>query len=343
LAEAAPVREAPSGPASAAPRPGGEGGAGRAGNGAGNGARRRGRPGVVVPLLLLLVVAVAAGAYWFVRIRGVVTTEDAYVDGDRVAVSTTIVGRIARLEADEGDTVRAGQLLMQLDDADLRSREAQAQASLTAAEENVKLAATRERQAREDLDRAQVQFRGHAIPQDALDHARTALTVAQAQRAIADADVGTANAALDVVRTQIDDTRVTAPLGGVVAKRWLLPGDIVQPGQPILTLYDLEHVWITANFEETKLASIPVGVAVDVSVDAYPDRRFQGRVERIGATAASQFSLIPPNNASGNFTKVTQRVPVRISLEREPAGGADPPPVLRPGMSAVVTIRRPER
>lgn len=322
------------GGASGAPPPANSTGAGR---GQPNGGKRS-RLGIIIPLVLLLVLVGAAGAYWYLKIRGVISTDDAYVDGDRVAVSTKMLGRITRLGTDEGDTVQAQQLLVQLDDSDLRAQEAQREAALALAQENVALAEAREHQASDDLHRAEVQFRGHAITQEALDHARTALIVARTQHAIALAQVRTARADLNTVQTQIQDTRVVAPLDGVVAKRWVLPGDVVQPGQPIFTLYDLKNVWITANFEETKLAAIAVGAGVDIQVDAYPGRRFQGRVVRIGAAAASQFSLIPPNNASGNFTKVTQRVPVRIAVERAADGAGDAAPILLPGMSVEVTI-----
>jgi membrane fusion protein (multidrug efflux system) len=125
----------------------------------------------------------------------------------------------------------------------------------------------------------------------------------------------------------------------VVAKRWVLPGDIVQPGQPILTVYDLENLWVTANFEETKLSSIRLNDPAVISVDAYPDIKLEGKVILIGAAAASQFSLIPSNNASGNFTKVTQRVPIKISIEKPLAANKYNRITLLPGMSVQVKIR----
>ncbi|MEJ2216010.1 MAG: HlyD family secretion protein [Gemmatimonadota bacterium] len=323
--------------------PGGASGAPGASPGAGrpNG-KRRGRKGVLIPLLILVALALLGGGYWYVRLRGVISTDDAYVDGDRVAVSTKVSGRITMLGTDEGDTVQAGQLLVQLDDSDLQAREAETKTGLALAQENVKLAAARLSQASDDYKRAEVQFKGHAVSQEALDHARTALTMARVQHSIALAQVEKARAALNTVETQIQDTRVDAPSYGVVAKRWVLPGDVVQPGQPIFTLYDLKNVWVTANFEETKLASIPVGAVVDISVDAFPRHHFVGRVVRLGAATASQFSLIPPNNASGNFTKVTQRVPVRISIAPQSNTGDDPPTLL-PGMSVEVTVRHPAK
>ncbi len=295
--------------------------------------------GIAVPLVLVLLI-LGAGAYWYLEIRGVIETDDATVEGDRMAVSTKVFGRITVLGADEGDTVRTGELLVQLDDSDLQARLSQARAHLSLAQENVKLAEVNVQRAQEDFDRAQVQFNGNAIPKEQLDHARSSLAAAQAQHAISLAQVETARADLGVVQAQVDDTRVLSPFTGVVAKRWVLQGEVVQAGQPILTLYNLANVWVTAYFEETKLRSIPLGSRARLSVDAYPNRTFEGTVILIGAAAASQFSLIPPNNASGNFTKVTQRVPVRVAIDDY--GDGQPPsgenPRLLPGMSVVVRI-----
>jgi membrane fusion protein (multidrug efflux system) len=297
---------------------------------------------VVFPLLLLVVLAAAGVVYWYVKLRGVIATDDAFVDGDRVSVSTKMLGRIVELGADEGDTVQEGQLLVRLDDADLRAQEAQAQTGLALARENVQLSAVEAQRARDDFERAVTQLRGKVIPQEQYDHAKTALDMAEARQRIALAQVQAARAQLQVVETQLANTRVTAPLTGVVARRWVLPGEVVQSGQPIFALYDLADLWVTANFEETKIGRIRPGDRVTIAVDAYPGRALTGTVQWIGAAAASQFSLIPPNNASGNFTKVTQRIPVRITIDR-PEPGAGDPATLVPGLSVEVSIRPPER
>jgi membrane fusion protein (multidrug efflux system) len=145
-----------------------------------------------------------------------------------------------------------------------------------------------------------------------------------------------------VIETQLANTRIASPLNGVVARRWVLPGDVVQAGQPIFAIYDLADLWVTANFEETKIGRLRQGDHVEISVDAYPGHNFQGTLLWIGAAAASQFSLIPPDNASGNFTKVTQRVPVRIAIDRQQPGAGDPV-TLVPGLSVEVSIRERDR
>ena len=297
------------------------------------------RKRVIIPVVLLVVAAVAALAYWYTYRRGYVSTNDAYIDGNPVTISSKMLGRLTQLTVGTGDAVQAGQLLVQLDDSDLRAQETQATAALAFVEQSVALAKIGVDRARDDFQRAQLQYRENVITREQYDHARQALEMAEAQYKVALSQVNTSKAQLGVVETQLRNTQIASPISGVVAKKWARPGEIVQPGQPIFTLYDLGDIWITANFEETKLAKIGLNSQVRISVDAYPGREFSGRVLLVGAAAASQFSLIPPNNASGNFTKVTQRVPVKISIERPGEEAVSSRISLLPGMSTVVKVR----
>jgi len=291
------------------------------------------------PVIFLLLAAVVISAYWYLHLRGYVSTNNAYVQSDPVTVSSKVLGRVTQLAAGEGDTTRQGELLVTLDDSDLRAQEAQSQANLEYSQRNVSLAGINLDRVREDFSRASMQYTDNVITREQYDHARQALQAAEAQHKVAQSQVTTSRAQLGVVETQLRNTRILAPASAVVARKWVMPGDIVQPGQSIYTLYDLSDLWITANFEETKLLSVGVGDTVEVFVDAFPGVKFGGRVLLIGAAAASQFALIPANNASGNFTKVTQRVPVRISIE-PPSPGQKPDQIpLLPGMSAEVRIR----
>jgi membrane fusion protein (multidrug efflux system) len=156
---------------------------------------------------------------------------------------------------------------------------------------------------------------------------------AEAQLAIDLAEVETARAELGVIGNRLTNMLIKAPMNAVVSKRWLTSGEIVQPGQAILTVHDIENVWVTAHFEETKITKIRVDTPVTISVDAHPGKTIAGKVACIGSSTSGLFSLIPPNNAAGNFTKITQRIPVRISLNRD-----GNPKVLLPGMSVTVRI-----
>jgi membrane fusion protein (multidrug efflux system) len=165
--------------------------------------------------------------------------------------------------------------------------------------------------------------------------ASATVTSAEAGVRLASARLQSAQAARDNARLQLDYTHVTAPASGTVSKRQVEPGQLVQPGQPLMTIVADTGVFVTANFKETQLADIRVGQPVDFTVDAYGDYTFHGRVASIGAATGAKFALLPPDNATGNFTKVVQRIPVRIGAVQ----GADAQHPLRPGMSVEAHVK----
>ena len=296
---------------------------------------------VLIPFFIILLAA-AGAVYWYIGQLGYVTTDDAFVDGNKLSVSSKILGRITDLKVDEADSVKKGQLLVQLDSTDLKAREQQAKAMLDLDKESISLAQVNLAKSQDDFNRAQRQYKDNIIPKEQIDHIQKALEAAKAQLNIAKSKVGTAKAQLDVIKTDLRNTRIYSPMDGVVAKRWVLRGDVVAPGQPIFTIYDTKNIWVTADLEETKLSSIKVGDKAEISVDAYPDNNFAGKIYQIGSNTASQFSLIPPSNASGNFTKVTQRVPIKITIEPVTHLGKpepDPDIKLLPGMSVEIKVK----
>jgi membrane fusion protein (multidrug efflux system) len=293
----------------------------------------------LIPVLFLFLAAILVVAYWFRFLRDFVSTDDAFLDANEVTVSSKIMGQIKELTTSEGDTVKQGELLVQLDDTDLQAQVAQEKENIIFNEQNVLLVKVNLQMKEDDFHRTANLFKDNVVPLEQFDHAQKALEVMQAQYKIALAQVSTSKAKLNVVEVQLQNTKMNSPMSGVVAKKWVSPGDVVQPGQPILTIYDLQNLWVTANFEETKLSSIRLNDPAAISVDAYPGIKFEGKIVFIGAATASQFSLIPPNNASGNFTKVTQRIPIRISIEKPYPGAKYDPAILLPGMSVQVRIR----
>ena len=296
---------------------------------------------VIIPFFIILIAA-AAAIYWYIGQLGYVSTDDAFIDGNKLSVSSKILGRITNLNVDEGDSVKHGQLLVQLDSTDLKARENQAKAMLDLDNESITLAKVNLEKAQDDFTRAQKQYKDNIIPKEQFDHMQKALEAAKAAYNISLTKIGTAQAQLKVIKTQLENTKIFSPMNGVVAKRWVLTGDVVSPGQPIFTIYDLKNIWVTADLEETKLAAIHLGDTVNISVDAYPDQKFEGKVFQIGSNTASQFSLIPPSNASGNFTKVTQRVPIKISIQPVySADQKDPKELIKllPGMSVEISVR----
>jgi membrane fusion protein, multidrug efflux system len=164
--------------------------------------------------------------------------------------------------------------------------------------------------------------------------ASAAVTNANAGVRLAAARLQSAAAARENASLQLSYTRIRAPEGGIVSRKQVEPGQLVQAGQPLLTIVADTGVWVTANFKETQLARIRVGQEVDIEVDAYKGEPVKGRVESVSAATGSKFALLPPDNATGNFTKVVQRVPVRIAIVQ----GLGPERPLRPGMSVVVNV-----
>ena len=291
------------------------------------------RKRIIFPSAILVGLILAAGWFWYMQRYTFISTDDAYVDANRATVSAKVLGRITKLFVDEGDTVHQGDTLVLLDDADLRAQLQKAMASLRYITRNVEIQSVNKAKAMDDFFRTQKQFEGHIVAQEQFAHAENARKLAEAQSDMASAQIVTAQADLNIVRTQLSNMVIVAPVSGVVAKRWVLAGDVVSPGQAIFSLFDNKHVWVTANFEETKLRVIRPGLHTTISVDAFPGTTVEGEVESLGRSTASQFSLMPSNNASGNFTKITQRVPVKITINT--VGG---PVALIPGLSATVHI-----
>lgn len=156
----------------------------------------------------------------------------------------------------------------------------------------------------------------------------------RARAAAAEARVTQLQTVVEQAELNLGYTTVTAPIAGVVSRKSVEHGQVIQPGQPLMTIIPLDDVWITANFKETQLAVMRPGQPVTIKVDAYGGREFKGHVQSIAAATGSRFSLLPPENATGNFVKVVQRVPVKIVLDN----GQDPDHLLRPGMSVVPTV-----
>jgi membrane fusion protein (multidrug efflux system) len=201
-----------------------------------------------------------------------------------------------------------------------------AQASLAEAAQAVSIAESRRVQAERVLNGTEADLRiAHTGPEQ--------VTVAKARAESAEARVKQAQALLEQAELNLQYTTITAPAAGRVSKKSVEPGQVVEPGQPLLAIVPLEDIWVTANFKETQLKDMRPGQAVSVSVDAY-DRTYRGRVDSIAGATGARFSLLPPENATGNYVKVVQRVPVKIVLDR----GQDTEHLLRPGMSVVPTV-----
>jgi membrane fusion protein (multidrug efflux system) len=285
-------------------------------------------------MLAVLIAAAAVGCYFLFASGGSQSTDDAAIRGDQIVLSAQALGQITTLSVEEQDRVAKGQVLVRLDDQALKAQESQAIASKEFAAQNVDLAQVRLDQAHSDFERASTQLKAKIIPQEQYDHLAIAFSSAQTQCKIALAQLKMAEAQYASVETNLAHTVIASPIDGVVAKKWTMPGNIVQPAQPIYTLYDLSRLWVEANFKETQIRYLKPGDRASISIDAFPGHPIAGKVESVGRATASEFALIPPDNATGNFTKVTQRVPVKIVFD-DPGKGD---PVLVPGLSVEVRV-----
>lgn len=316
------------------------------------------------PLLLI-----AAGAFYIAVSGRTVTTDNAYLKANRVKISADVAGRVVAVAVGENSRVSRGEELFRLDEqpfaievaraeaelqrvvTDIEARKARyaSSAATLAAAKSTFAFAEREYQRRVRLSEQELvsaaqldaawQERERTRQEVArIDEERHALLAELGGDAIAPA---TANASylvalaeLERARLDLARTVIRAPADGIVAQSvQFRPGDYVQPGVPVFVLVESEVLWVEANLKETQLEKVRVGQPAKVWVSAYPDHLWNARVESVSAGTGAEFSLLPPQNATGNWVKVTQRVPVRLSLERQ----VDEPP-LRLGMSAEVEI-----
>lgn len=286
--------------------------------------------GLGVFLIVLVTVS------WYLHSRKYVWTNDAYLDGYQIQISADIEARIIELFVDEGDFVKKGELLCQLDESIYNSQKADAATNVTFLQETVKMQRIEMEKLRDIYNVAKQEFENQIISYIEFDKIEKDFHASIANLNVTEAAFVNGIAKLGVIEELLRHTKVFAPRDGAISKRWVVAGDVAQIGQPLFGLTDVKNIWVTANLEETKVEHLKPGDPVDIHIDAYPDRDFSGTVFVVRAAAASQFSLIPPDNATGNFTKVVQRVPVKILL--------DPPKTkeplyLYPGMSVEIHVK----
>ncbi|MDK2124604.1 HlyD family secretion protein [Parachitinimonas caeni] len=230
-----------------------------------------------------------------------------------------------------------------------------AQANAAAANATIQQAEANLTRARNDLERSRSLAAKSMVSQAQLDNAEAAVRVAEAQLKTAretaqaasqqigvstaglrsaQAKVDSARALRDLAANQLADTKINAPIGGVISKRAVEIGQLIQPGQTLFNIVPTDKVWVVANLKETDVSRVKVGQKAEIEVDAYPGQRFSGEVESFSPATGAKFAMLPPDNATGNFTKVVQRVPVRIRLNGVDAGKTP----LRPGMSVFADI-----
>jgi membrane fusion protein (multidrug efflux system) len=316
------------------------------------------KPFLILAAILLLFAAAGFG-YWLMN-RGFATTDDAEIDGDLYQVAPQISGRVAQVLVADNQHVSAGQVLVVLDDRDQQVAVAKAQAGVTQAQANLAVAQANAAgavaevvQAQADLAHAQQDFNRYstvnpkAITQQTLDAAtatiagaRAKFTSMQRQADSAAASVGAAQASLQAAQVaakdaqlQLSYTSITAPAAGHISEKVVEPGGVVAPGTALLSVVG-DEVWVTANYKETQLVDIHPGETATIAVDAVPGVTFKAHVDSIQYGTGAVFSLLPAQNATGNYVKIIQRVPVKLLFDDPRVQNY----LLAPGMSVTPSI-----
>jgi membrane fusion protein (multidrug efflux system) len=280
----------------------------------------------------LLLTAAITGAYF--KSRSHVYTDNAIVEGTKISVGPKYAGKIEKLYVAAGAMAHKGDPLVQMDVRELSAQEKQAEADAACADGKLKLSEIDLEKAQGDFKRTELQFSNKLIPAEQYEHGEKDLAALTTRRAIAAAQLASAKAQLEMIRAQLASALIRAPQDGVVAKKWYSAGDVVQAGQPIFTLYDLRDIKILANVEEDDFHNVRVGQKAVITLDAYPGREFNGTVASLGPNTASEFAPGQASNSTGEFTKLTQYIPVRITLNAASGNDIAASAPLLPGMSA---------
>jgi membrane fusion protein (multidrug efflux system) len=322
-----------------------------------------------------LVVSAATGIYYFEYVAPYESTDDAFIEAHVTPIAPQVAGRVAQLLVRDNQDVKAGDVMLQIDPSDFQTKLDQERANLAASksrleqanaqftvdqarveQEKANVVATQAQAKQAEADDKRYQAVGsfaisasqldlagtQARSADAqVDAARNKELAAEAQSALDQASIQTASAevqgseaAVHQAELNLSYTQVKAPEAGYVTHRTVEAGAYVQTGQALLAIVP-HQVWVVANFKETQLTDMRAGQPVAVTVDAYPQVKFKGHVDSLQSGTGPRFSLLPPENATGNYVKVVQRVPVKIVLD----DAADANYVLGPGMSVVPEVR----
>ena len=325
------------------------------------------KKGLSIFILLLLLIAIGSAAYWFFFIKGFEETEDAYVSGNQVMVSSQVAGNILKINVDNMDPVQAGDVLLELDDTNAKLSFEQAKSNLANAVRQISQLNYTVKQLKSavranEITLAQVQgnlnrrvqlVKDGAIDKESFQHAKEAVELAKAnlttsqnqleanQALLLDGplseqpQIQSAVSNLKQAWLNLERTKIRSPIKGYVARRNAQVGQAVSVGGALMAVVTTDQMWLDANFKETQLTHMRIGQPVKIHFDLYgKDKTFDGKVVGIEMGTGSAFSLLPTQNATGNWIKVVQRVPVRIQLD--PQQLAENP--LRIGLSATVKV-----
>lgn len=332
-----------------------------------------------VRLIILIVVAIVGIIYAYKKISYSLShenTDDAQVSTQITPVLPRVTGYIKKVYVNDYDSVKAGQLVAEIDDADIQSDLAEMEANLAVAKAdmenaragvnnaqvsidpsqgNIDLNQVKLKQAQEDYQRNSNLFNDQAITKKQLDDSRFALQAIEQQVRNSHGDLRTVRSRVDIMQAGIAKaeaaikveeakiaqqklkltyTKIYAPVTGKIGKNNIAVGQFVQAGTPLFAIVNDTTFWVVANFKETQIRKFYPGMEVEIKLDAYPDQELTGKLSSVSRATGAQFALLPPDNASGNFVKVTQRIPVKIDIVDVQKHSN----ILKAGMSADVTV-----
>ena len=305
---------------------------------------------LILLTLLFVIIAVAYGSYWFLVLRHYEETDDAYVAGNQVQIMAQVSGSVTKVWADNTDYIKQGDVLVTLDQTDAQQAFEKAQTQLASSvrqmrqlminnkqlQANIDIRKTTLAQAQTDLNRRIPLGNANLIGREELQHAKDAVTSAQAALDVAIQQYN-ANQAM-ILGTKLEDqptvrqaatevrnawlalqrTKIVSPMSGYVSRRSVQPGAQISPTTPLMAVVPASNLWVDANFKETQLAHMRIGQPVTVVSDIYGDDvKYTGKVVGLDMGTGSAFSLLPAQNATGNWIKVVQRLPVRIELDEK--------------------------
>ena len=316
----------------------------------------------IVAAFVILLIAGIITLFFYLDYKAThITTDDAFVDGRIYAVAPKIPGTVKAVHVEDNQMVKKGDMLVEIapEDYDARLNEAMSsvnaeksklaeyQAKVKTARAQLELQDANMRQAEIDIRRAELLYGKGAISKERYEKTKTGYDVTlaevkasreqmrQTESSVASqaSSVTAKEAKLKTEQLNVGYTMIYAPADGRITKKNVEKGNQVQPGQPLMAVVPLDDVWVVANYKETQLKRVRPGQKVKIKVDTYSGETFTGKVDSIMAGTGSAFSLFPPENATGNYVKVVQRVPVKIVLDRKDMAG-----ILRVGMSVVPTV-----
>ena len=310
----------------------------------------------------IVLIGLVVGHFYSAYRKTHVSTDDAFIDGNIHTIASKINGTVKEIYVTDNQPLKKGALLLEIDPADysVRLREAssavdaekarldEAETRIAAAKANLELQRANLKLAEIEKNRSENLYQKEVLPRDRYDRAMTGHEVAVAQVKAAEEQLRSAQsqkltqastikqkeAAAAMAGLNYQYTKIYAPIDGYVTKKSVQTGNQIQPNQPLMAVVGLNDIWVTANLKETQMENIRPGQTVKIKVDSYPGTVFQGKVDSIMAGTGVTFSLFPSENATGNYVKVVQRIPVKIVFDE----GTDKNHILRVGMSVVPTV-----